>query len=349
MTTTHFDSEYMTAAPAKDSQTLINESSSLSLDVWGRVLEFVPAHDLLKNVSRAALPFANILRDDCFWKAYTENVTNNDRNWKCYQSYDGFLNNILRLQQICVYATAKQKIGKFSQGYCDDPAYRCFVSQSLLPTMAQAAQARYPPADDTHWMCLASTTHHALREAIECTLSPASRTPWNGRPVMPGWWSSQPTPTWNTQETLLYVTSSHCAYLHKLSINPLVDLFRGRVQVYGWRQTQITAYLVTTSHREKCCSMPTLLNDMQKIKAFVQNQSPVYQSPLLPTKARPVPLRLDSDAWEHYEFPRGIVANAFTITLHGKKSREMMGYYACIEQVELEGIPFCDNGNEIAK
>ncbi|CAB9522919.1 expressed unknown protein [Seminavis robusta] len=311
--------------------------TSISLDVWSMILEFLPAHDLLDQVSKVSQQFDSILRDDIFWKSYTQAiVVNNDQNWNFYKNQK--LVNVLPLQQMCVFATGPTHVQQ-----PEKRGFRCQRSQSLLYS---SSQARSLWERDNQWTCLASSTHHTPREVIECTLSPAIRS-WASRPLSPGWWSSRPSPSsTNTKETLLYKTVYPQTYLTRVAINPLVDTFRGMVLVYGWHQTKITAYWLPPSHLEqhqhKKKSQQSL-TDAQRIQALLQDQRPVYESALLPTKQLARPVRLSSNAWEVHEFPSGIIANVVVIELMGKKSREMMGYYACVEQVRMEGIPLLDD------
>mmetsp|Transcript_19972 Transcript_19972/g.28298 ORF Transcript_19972/g.28298 Transcript_19972/m.28298 type:complete len:224 (+) Transcript_19972:132-803(+) len=72
------------------------------------------------------------------------------------------------------------------------------------------------------------------------------------------------------------------------------------------------------------------------IESLLKNQTPVYESQIydLPNS--------QSVNVQNYLFPKpGIVANVVTITLVGKNSKQFdhTGYYACVDRVDIQGIP----------
>ena len=77
---------------------------SFSQDVWGRILEFVPPHDLVKNVSKVSRHFRSITDSECLWNACSKIVVNDKVKWGIYDKH-GVNASTLRLQQMCIFAT----------------------------------------------------------------------------------------------------------------------------------------------------------------------------------------------------------------------------------------------------
>jgi hypothetical protein len=198
------------------------------------------------------------------------------------------------------------------------------------------------------------------------------------------WWSSQPSPTQESSDTILFTTNCPLALLSDLKWRPLLDPFTRR-QVYTWRYAIVKAYRLPLSkldpHPDQAkagfpCSVEALpdgvdgneeeeedmADDMDdllglqsahqgrtSIQRLLEGQRPVFESSplpytlLLPTNPHNMPtiIQQGSIPWQHLIFPPALLANVVTITLVGKDSRQFShsGYYACVEQVMLEGIP----------
>ena len=321
--------------PTESSENDLLGVPNLSDDLWANILEYIPAFNLLEDVAHVSQQFSTILGSRYFWLSYGEMVAKNERIWKSYQTNQVW--SCLQLQQLCAFATT------------DRNSRYILLEQCLLPTTRDARGL----LTQQRRACLASSTHHETTESIEFTLSPAERRPWSHRPAMPGWWSSQPAASKDSKENLLYLTSSPLSYVTQVKVKPLIDTFRRGLQVYSWNCTEIKAYLLPMSlihhaaeedGRRCSCSVATenlpLNADGDRMEALLKDQSPVYESSKFRTPTIVPKLWSDDESqWVTHDLPAGIVANAVVITLHGKTARENLGYYACVEQVKVEGIP----------
>jgi len=85
------------------------------------------------------------------------------------------------------------------------------------------------------------------------------------------------------------------------------------------------------------------------LQAMLQRETPVYESP-------PISYNTPQESSAHtvtgfivprqvLHFPPGVMANAITLTLRGKDSRQFphSGFYACIEQIQVEGVPLLES------
>ena len=121
--------------------------------------------------------------------------------------------------------------------------------------------------------------------------------------------------------------------------------------MYAWQHTKITAYLLSMSlmahagagdGRLCSCSIEknTEQSDNDTMTSLLRDQTPVYESPKLACPTIVPKLRSDDESqWVSHDLPAGVVANAVFVTLYGKTARESLGYYACVDQVKIEGIP----------
>lgn len=191
------------------------------------------------------------------------------------------------------------------------------------------------------------------------------------------WWSSRPSPTQEGEETLLFCTNCPLAVLSSLKLRPLLDPYT-RGQVYSWQSAVIKAYrlpldkLDAQPENNPKAGFPCSLvvqtqtlpldddddtrhaaRETAALQRLLQDQIPVYTSSALhysnsnninnPTHQRQVP-------WQRFVFPPTTIANVVTITLMGKNHKQFphSGYYACVEQVQLEGIPLLENASQKA-
>jgi len=328
-------------------------ASMLDDHIWTVILEFLPALDLLQNVNRVSRRFAGLM-DYYFWQSYSQRLLmmekNSSNNNKRIRRHEW---NLLQIQQVCVFVTSDWKSqndneqGKIERRSNSQNCYPCLFQQSLLPRADEAI--RLKEGTTQRRVCLASSTHHTTSEAIEYTLSPMVLNRFTYRPTTPGWWSSLSSNSPDSREELFYVTSSHLTVMTQLTIKPLVDYFRGVLQVYSWDYTKITAYALPRSligsfglPSIDCTAMTPVdspHSDTIQMKALLKDQIPVYESSKLENPAI-VP---SGNTYENqvviHDFPAGVVANGIHITLYGKRARERLGYYACVDHVKIKGIP----------
>ena len=315
----------------------VPEVPVLGDELWGKVFEYAPVFDLLQHVALVCHQFLFLLRRKYFWHSYGQ-VLANATMWQIYKNNQNW--SYLQLQQVCAFATWKPRD--------QQSAHPCLLEECLLPTTREALKL----LKSSRRACLASNTHHGTTESIEYTLSPAPRRAFSNRPVSPGWWSSPPASSRHDSfENLLYLTSYPLSYVTRVRVKPLVDSFRGILQVYSWQHTKITAYLLPMSliehagvadGRQNSCSVENNAeqSDNDTMEALLKDQAPVYESPKLACPTIVPKLRSDDESqWVSHDLPAGVVANAVFITLYGKTARESLGYYACVDQVKIEGIP----------
>mmetsp|Transcript_8270 Transcript_8270/g.12722 ORF Transcript_8270/g.12722 Transcript_8270/m.12722 type:complete len:413 (+) Transcript_8270:142-1380(+) len=231
--------------------------------------------------------------------------------------------------------------------------------------------------------CLASTTDFD-NEFIENVISDSLTTKGNNqRRVWPlaiggvglhsSYWSSKPSEYQQSNETLLFTTKFPNTLISKVCIKPLLDPYLGD-RAYTWKQISIKAYRLvpeeTINLREEnerlseklrhmitssCCTIrrhaqkrshhhPAHLprNDKEAIHDLLRRHVPVYESPVFTT------LSAKSVEWQQFDLPQGVLANAIVIQLIGKNSRQYdhSGYYACVENVLIQGIPLYKNLKE---
>ncbi|CAB9501944.1 expressed unknown protein [Seminavis robusta] len=199
------------------------------------------------------------------------------------------------------------------------------------------------------------------------------------------WWSSKPSRVQDSTDTLLFTTDCPLAVLSHLKWRPLLDPFTRR-QTYTWHYALVKAYRLplhkldpepTAEGAGFPCTVdalpngyrhqrtrPGLVSDENNqstrqegtaLKMVLEGETPVFESPRLPytllqqprqnrTLQRNIP-------WQHLVFPPSLIANVVTVTLVGKNSRQFShsGFYACVEQVRLEGIPLLKTPQEAAR
>jgi hypothetical protein len=244
-------------------------------------------------------------------------------------------------------------------------------------------------------VCLASSTEHPT-ELLENVLGSLGNS-WADeviqnlgvfdlRQQFQKWWSSRPSPTPESADTILFTTNCPLALLSDMKWRPLLDPFTRR-QAYTWRHAIVKAYRLPLSkldpHPDQAragfpCTVEALpdgvvrrrdhhhvddastnstesegddtdlsLQSARQEKAaldrLLQGELAVFESPPLPYTLLPQNVQTYQHCipWQHLIFPPGLLANVVTITLVGKDSRQFQhsGYYACVEQVKLEGIP----------
>lgn len=249
----------------------------------------------------------------------------------------------------------------------------------MLPLRTEATSLKR----DGFRVCAASSTDH-VREAIEYVLS-------DGQPVSDltdedyawmmsrnrlFWWSSRPTLSQESIETLLFTTKCPLALISQVKVKPLRDpylLRQGEDAVsYTWSKTVIKAYRLPIELLAFPDAPPILsgfpclfqtrastedpgiraLPHQLAAQLMVFDDGPAAppdqcsidrllegQTPVYESTEYDVPPA--SNATMTFDLPPGVVANVATLTLIGKNNEQRtgIGFYACVERVDCLGIP----------
>jgi hypothetical protein len=240
-------------------------------------------------------------------------------------------------------------------------------SQQQQSQQQQSQQQQLPRR-----VCLASSTDHPT-EIIEHVLTPVTEViPFRRVGLFQfdirKWWSSRPSLSQDTTETLVFALNCPLAMIHQITLRPLLDPFTAD-RVYTWNHTQIKAYRFPLSKLDPNpsharagfpCTVPVdhvpmededdwtvtvrSENDKRAMDALLSEQEePLYASEWTATQIPPMARdtgRLTVED-QHFTFPVGVMANVICIRLAGKQHRqfETSGYYACLEHVSIQGIP----------
>ena len=344
---------------------------SLSEELWRHILSWVPPLELVQCVVRVSKSFRNLLSEKQYWELHAKLVVSAS-NPKSDDTQNGpsqeFISLLTtrQLQKLCLFSATSQC--KNNEDY---PSFFCHGSRLVEREKALAIHiGRFRT-------CLATSTDNST-EALENVL-PSNLRPKDGSvlqnmlnelPRWERWWSSGQSPTQDSNETLFFVTDCPLAVLSNLMIRPLLDPYVKHT-VYSWREIVVRAYRLPPAKVSQTelgsfgviAAVPTeqdlddeeeervgtdLVDSSSKDKALLENllhgEVPVWQSTPLAYNGPSHLTRNDSQSqvpWQQVSFTSGVVANAVTITLIGKNNRQFQqsGYYACVDQVKLHGIP----------
>jgi len=170
--------------------------------------------------------------------------------------------------------------------------------------------------------------------------------------VVQRWWSSAPTPTPDSTDRLVFCSHSPLCLVTSIAIQPLRDPYGQPHKVYSWNQTRIQCFqipverlVLPSAPAQAPCSFPEVgeapynfnANSGPTIQALLQGQEPVYTSP-------PLDMMRNSDDTVHHDVDGSllVVANVIVLELIGKHTEQRTGtsgYYACVERVQVQGIP----------
>jgi hypothetical protein len=361
----------------------------LSDELWMQVLNFLPPLDLIRHVARVSQPLAELLQSRSFWSFHTQCLL---PHWSTERELN--LLNTHQLQRVCIFVSGTQNTDCEDRSCSKTRQFRekfpralhhgsLLVSREVAEAIrklnfAQEQQGKYQPVHARR-VCLATSTEHAsemlenvLASKQDYELEVQSHMDYDvvsapvafSRARNMRWWSSQPTDTKDTNETLLFVTNCPLAMLHSLSIKALLDPFT-RDRIYGWYAYQICAYRlpmekidphpydrgagfpcsIMACPRGQSMTDRSDVIDSQRERAMLdkvlQGEMPVYQSLCRLARATAGGSHENSQIWVE-AFPPGVMANCVTITLYGKKHRQFdtsTEYYTCVERFSLKGIP----------
>lgn len=307
---------------------------TLSDDLLMVILSWVPPLDLLRSASWLSRRFAALIfRHEPFWQSLlpaNKSLT------------------LRQMQRYCIFADSKEPPLWLGYG-------SLLVQKEIALTLRERNEGR---------TCLASTTEYT-KECIEHVLPetgfelPLASEEMNSITdldfTLGGlWWSSRPSATQDTNELLLFTTRYPVALISDVAIKPLLDPFN-RETVYTWKNTVIRAYRLGADSFVTRANLPCVIphtdiegpvpagilfrsnapakSNADTINDFLGGQTPVYESDLL---AGP-----SDSSWQSFSLSSPVVANVVTVTLVGKNQRQFTtsGFYSCVKQVAVRGIP----------
>ena len=343
----------------------LNWQEGLSEEVWLLILSWVSPLEQLQSADRVSKMFHRLLAKKPYW----------EQNAKSYLSFKNPTQNLdvllpllskRDLQIFCLQLTEIEE-------NTPDEAYPSFYEHgNRLVDMVTAFRIRHSVSLRT---CLATSTEHP-EEALETVLPGIHRVPdemLRSSRLRQRWWSSRPSDTQNSNDTLLFLTDCGLAVLTHVAIRPLLDPFTRHV-IYSWQNIVVRAYRLPPT-KVRC---PTIDNrvinvisapmddegrsepagadddhlgpgvvesrqDKSLLKNVIHGEVPVWESAQESYEETDEVIRDQGQVkWQKVSFPPGIVANAITITLIGKNSQQFVtsGYYACVNQVNLSGTIF---------
>mmetsp|Transcript_2382 Transcript_2382/g.3523 ORF Transcript_2382/g.3523 Transcript_2382/m.3523 type:complete len:382 (+) Transcript_2382:1-1146(+) len=336
-------------------------------------LMWVDPMDLLLSATRVSVRFASTIRDEHFWKLLITNLGSHEKaDLSCL--------TLVQLQRCCLFQVfAKEKAanddGEEEEKEKDKSILKALEFGSILPTKETSLLLKL----GSFRTCLASTTDHE-NEFIENVISDRStRKNYEGIPPLRrrvSYWSSKPSATPESDETLLFTTKYPDTLISTVRIKPLRDPYLGD-RCYTWKNISIKAYRLPAEklkrdhdNKEKAISTiqstcaihrnttkriynrPPLYNPWNNVfgegdadeefDELLHGQALVYESEIFET------MPANSVEWQQFDFPDGVIANAIVIKLMGKNSRQFddSGYYVCTEKVDIQGMPLYKNLQE---
>ena len=193
-------------------------------------------------------------------------------------------------------------------------------------------------------------------------------------PVPVSWWSSTPSSTRDSSDTLLLTTKYPLALISSVKIKALRDPYMFRdPAVYSWNRTIVRAYrlpLGTLSDPDvpaalagfPCSFEPAVRTDETSRRMLAAHRPRTDNTPVSPDQTT-IDRLLEGATLTGESFfdePVGdaivktltlshpVVANVITLTLVGKNNeqRQGLGYYACVERVDCTGIPLYESPDQ---
>lgn len=340
----------------------------LSQELWLQIFSWVEPLDLLRRGMRVSKGFRSLLEEKPHWeltaKAYL--AASHKKDGKKNLPLQGFLSSFTthQLQKMCIIAV-ESRLRKTAPDYY--PAFLKYGPRLVDGERAQEIR------DGPFRTCLASSTEHSS-ETLENVLPGqpgAAAVRWAGIFLGQGrWWSSRPSTSQESDETLLFVTDCPLASLTRLDIRPLLDPFN-RQTVYSWKAIVVRAYQLPPN-KVSCpevgphcvISFPNVRGrgnteedhfgdeedlvdssrDNARLEELLCGEIPVWESdPQTYMGPNRETTMIDGGElpWQTVIFPDGVVANTVTITLLGKNNRQFdhSGYYTCVDRFQFNGIP----------
>lgn len=350
------------------SSRIIHWQEDLSEEISRLIISWVSPLEQLQSVDRVSKTFHNLLAQRPYW----------EQNAKSYLSFsnprqnlDAFLPLLTKrgLQIFCLQLTEIKE-------NTPDEAYPSFYEHGNLLTDRSTALSMRA---DSWRTCLATSTENPAEE-LE-TVFPGYHRVIDDDEVRfsvlrQAWWSSRPSETQNSNDTLLFLTECRLAVLTHVAIRPLLDPFT-RHTVYSWQKIVVRAYRLPPTKVKRATWHNRIINgisatiddpiderrseptggdddhlgpgvvesrkDAALLGHVLQGEVPVWESaPECYQESDEVVRAQGQVKWQTVSFPPGIVANAITLTLIGKNARQFVtsGYYACVNQVNLSGTTF---------
>ena len=382
----------------------------LSDEVWMQILSFVPPLEILLSVTNVSKSLHAVAHPESYWLFHVKSLLQTIHHQNSMANIAiSWLDNVElnrhQLQRLCVFLAAR--CGACSS--LDDDGLEvqqlpaCLLYGSRLVNRVGAESIRQHIYRNSYIftnshrrrVCLATSTEHPT-ELLENVLGSLGTNSADEilqnlgvfalrQHAFQKWWSSKPSPTQESSDTILFTTNCPLALLSDLKWRPLLDPFT-RSQAYTWKHAIVKAYRLPLSkldpHPDQAragfpCTVAALPRGVQRRPAsdaaddmsidsdddidlslqsaqqerealdrLLEGEHPVFESaPLAYAPMRgdesTLPRLQRSIPWQHVIFPPALLANVITITLVGKNSRQFQhsGFYACVEQVKLEGIP----------
>lgn len=337
----------------------------LSDELWVEVLSWLEPKDLMLSAALMCPRFLALLRSKSYWKLHARCLL---EIWK-ESELDRL--SVRQIQTCCILAN---QVKKQQQGDESNSLQRHL--KSLLPFREAAESIRYTTQQDPmqqrpRRVCLASSTDNPS-EILEHVLTPvADIIPYRRVGIfalqLRKWWSSEPSPSQDSNETILLALNCPLGMVHQVSFKPLLDPYT-QDRVYTWNHTEIRAYRLpirkldpdpsnaragfpctmqvdrvdnNDEERDDWRATVNSENDARAIERVLQNEAPVYQSALLPTQTTMEGTNTIKHPEETHVLPLGVLCNVICLVLHGKKFRQFQssGFYCCLENVGIQGVP----------
>ena len=378
----------------------LSEAEELSVELWMEILSFVPPLELLRSVTHVSKGLATLLNSRAYWRFLVHrlirgSLSNNVDPLNLHQ--------LQRYCIYVTLPPAEGTNYPEFLNYGSLLLTKDAADSIRMTNFATGTTTKHPMKIHARRVCLASSTEHAseLLENVLCSKTTIPRSSSDRtRTLEPQamiqqrivleesidiedgeeddlhmalgglgftrhkrWWSSQPSVSSDSQETLLFVTHCPMAVISEVSIRALKDPFAND-KVYHWKHFQIHLYRIplsklaydpNDSNAGYPCSVAvcphfqtndrvTVLDSSKEHKALekvLEGETPIFETGILtsPNQETRGPFRL------HARFPQGFMANCVAITLMGKKHRQFQssGYYVCVESIKVKGIPLPDN------
>lgn len=328
----------------------------LSDKVLSTLFGWLPPIDLLRSSVRVSKRFKSLIEKEEFWKFHPLALA----------SSVALSLTTHQRQRCCLYAAYGDITATDSSSPPHDiPA--CLDAGSVLPTRAVADRAY----NFGFRVCAASTTDQTS-EVVENVLSDGLPTVGDRQSRIAAvhgghlrWWSSRPSVTRESNETLLFATN-YLALISHVKVKPLRDPFNTRQgpTCYTWKRMVIKMYIIPLQVFVDTSRMGTLRRlyraaisgseqrtrdifpavgwlDHHSIDYLLADHSPVYVS-----REHDIPAEIDE--LMTFRMPVNVIANVVSLTLIGKNHEQTAGrgYYTCIESVDCLGIPLYRSANQ---
>mmetsp|Transcript_16223 Transcript_16223/g.24510 ORF Transcript_16223/g.24510 Transcript_16223/m.24510 type:complete len:343 (-) Transcript_16223:340-1368(-) len=301
----------------------------LSDELLVEILKYVPAMDLLRSVTLVSPQVSDVLR--LVWR----------RQLPLQYSTGGL--NLHQIQRCCLF---------HSSNTADQEIPSCLEMGSVLvgrQTARDRLRRRISPRT-----CFASTTDNISERIENVLMDEEAKDDWKsirmpsleiGRSLWGNpYWSSAESPSSDTSEILLFRTEHPTTLISEVAIKPDTDHYN---KTYSWKSVVLKVYSLSeiseTKDEKALCNL-LVRNSMRRFKVdpdqetierYLAGQRPVYESQVISS------LRPESNDWQYFKLPMGVIGNIITITLIGKNTKQFIsrGFYVCVRRVATLGIP----------